>query len=361
MKNIAIIYGGKSPEHDVSILTGLHLYKFIKDSYNVSLIYLTRENELLLANGFLIDDYISGRVLKSARLCYFSAGALFSGGLFGKKLNYIDCVLNCTHGGIGENGALAEYFNCAGVAFSSCGSDSAKNQMSKLKTREILSKAKFDQPKFIGVNKYTDLNKIEAKIGYPMIIKPDTLGSSIGISVARDRAGLETALDLALKMDKNAIVEEFFEGITEMNVACVKEGDEILVSEVETPQNKSETYSFADKYLSRASSGKIKCAENEGDEKVKAEIQKLATRAYKLFGSTGVVRADFMIAGERIILGETNTNPGFLSYHLWLKKGVSYGEIVEIMIKEGEKRLRESQNFITNFASDVLETNRELV
>lgn len=359
MKNIVVIYGGRSPEHDISILTGLHCAKHITDDYSVRLVYVTRQNKFVLG-GDNIDDYISGKCDCWAE-CRFANGALYKCGVLGKKVCNVWCVVNCCHGGSGENGELAGLMSIAGVPMTGCDTVAASAQQSKTATREILTAHSFAQPKFQSVSKN---GPRDIKIELPVIVKPDCLGSSIGITVARTAEELQNGLDLAFTMCSTAVVEEYFADMQEVNIAVMRKNGGLEVSSPEVVGGKN-FFSFDDKYLNGGGSvgSQPKKGTGEEDEFVKkheAEISGLAKQAYMIFGSSGVVRSDFLITAERIILNENNTVPGFMAYHLFLKKGIPYGVVIDAMINNAVDEFNEKHNVETEFRSEILVKNRIL-
>lgn len=356
MKNIVVVYGGRSPEHDISILTGLHCAKHITDDYVVRLVYITRRNKFMLGGGG-IDDYISGKCDRWAE-CRFANGALYKCGVLGKKVCDVLCVVNCCHGGSGENGELAGLMNIAGIPMTGCGAMSAYNQQSKTATREILTAHSFVQPKFQRVSKD---NPQEIKIDLPVIVKPDCLGSSIGIMVARTAEELRNGLDLAFTMCDTAVAEEYIADAREVNIAVMRKNGGLAVSAPEVVGGKN-FFSFEEKYFN-TESGFVKKGAGADDEFIReheAEIGELAKQAYEIFGSCGIVRSDFLITPERIILNENNTVPGFMAYHLFLKKGVPYGVIIDDIINDAVDKFRASRTLKTEFGSEILLKNRIL-
>jgi D-alanine-D-alanine ligase len=366
MYKVVVIYGGKSPEHDVSVLTALHLVKHITDGYRVRPVYITRENRFVFGSGN-IDDYISGKASKAAE-CRFANGALYKCGVLGRKVMNVDCVINCCHGGAGESGELAALMKIAGIPMTGCGTISAYNQQSKTETRKILTAHGFVQPKFVAILKfeYDYLNERVAelvKLPFPVIVKPNMLGSSIGISAARTREELVDALHLAFTCCGEAIVEEFIEDMKEVNIAVMRHKGELIVSGAETVGS-GQVFSFEEKYLN-PSGGFIKKSAAEAEEdlflqKVVPQVAKLAKSAYEIFGSGGMVRTDCMVKGDKIILNENNTVPGFMAYHLWLRAGVPYGVVIDNMVREAMDKANESA-LITEFSSDILQRNKQLV
>jgi D-alanine-D-alanine ligase len=351
MRNIAVIFGGRTVEHDISILTGLHAAMHIEGA-RVHLVYLNRENKMSTGRCLADIDFHMNAV-KRAKRCWFAEGHLHRGG---RKIK-IDAVLNCCHGGVGENGELAGYFKVAGIPITSCDYISAANMQSKTRTREILSAAGFKQPKYFAVDKG---GGVVGGIDFPVIVKPDTLGSSIGISVARNEEELASALELVFEMDNRAIVEEFFENIEEVNCSAMRAMGEVKVSACEKIDAKREFLDYESKYLD-AGSGFIKKGREIEEQKDYSEIKELTRRAYELFGACGVVRADFMIYRDTVYLNEINTIPGFLAYHLWVRAGIPYALMLDLLIKQAIEDAELSKSVKTVFKSDILAKNRGLV
>jgi len=351
VRSIAVIFGGRSVEHDISILTGLHAAMHIENA-KVHLVYLDRENKMA-TGGCLSDIDFFMTSTKRAKRCHFAEGHLYRGS---RKIR-IDAVLNCCHGGVGENGELAGYFEVAGIPVTSCDYVAAANIQSKIRTREILSAAGFAQPKFVAVEKG---GGFVGGIDFPVIVKPDTLGSSIGINVARTEAEVSDALELVFEMDDVAIVEEFFEEIVEVNCSAMRVMNDVRVSACEEINSKREFLDYESKYLD-AASGFIKKGKTPGEEKDYSEVQTLTVRAYELFGASGVVRADFMVRGDKVYLNEMNSVPGFLAYHLWARVGMPYAVMLDLLVKQAISDAEVKKRLKTVFKSDILTKNRGLV
>jgi D-alanine-D-alanine ligase len=364
MKNVVVIYGGKSPEHDISILTGLHLAKHITDDYRVVLVYMTKDNAFVQGSTD-VNDYISGKAV-TFRGVYFANGALYKRGLLGKKICEVYCVINCCHGGAGEDGRLAAMLEIADIPFTGCDFISAYNQQSKIKTREMLTAEGFIQPKFTAVSKskYVTLTDPIGGIDlpFPVIIKPDSLGSSIGISVANTKEELVNGLRLAFSLCEYAVVEEFIPNMREVNIAVMRHNKEIIVSLPEAVGGEK-LFSFDEKYMNAHGEFGKKGSSSYRDEfleKVAPQISKLAKTAYEIFGSCGVVRTDCFVTDEKIILNENNTVPGFMAYNLWVKSDVPYGVVIDDIIAEAIVKHQKKRDFITEFSSNALIKNKAL-
>ena len=344
MLKIGVIYGGNSTEHDISILTGLHLAQHITDDYQVSLIYLTHENRAVVGSR-KIDDYISGKACKAHPF---------------RQWNKLDCVINCCHGGMGENGTLAAALKFQQIPITSCDATSAWLQQSKIATRQILTAAGFLQPKF-QVLTVNDVQQI--KLPLPVVVKPDMQGSSIGITVAHTPEELQTALDIAFRLDTRVVVEEFIANMREVNVAVMRENGQLVTSALEIVGGEK-FFSFDEKYFNTESGFVKKSGRTPDDDflsKVEAQIKNSAKKAYEIFQSSGVVRVDIMVQGEKIILNEINTVPGFMAYHLWLKAKIPYGVVIDNLVQDALARKAKNQQLITRFDSEILKKNRQLV
>lgn len=344
MLKIGVIYGGNSTEHDVSILTGLHLARHVTEIYQVVLIYLTRNNRAVFGSR-KIDDYISGKAEKAKS---------FHG------WNQLACVINCCHGGIGEDGTLAAVLRMYNLPITSCDTVSGWLQQSKIATRQVLTANGFLQPRF---QIFTSPDVSELKLEFPLIVKPDLQGSSIGISIVKNIDELRSAIDTALNLDSRVIVEELITDMREVNVAVMRENGNLVTSALEVVGG-DKFFSFEEKYFN-TDSGFMKKTGHHPDEeflaKIESQIKSLAMKAYEIFHSSGVVRVDFMVQGDKIILNEINTVPGFMAYHLWLKSHVPYGVVIDNLIQEAIKKQKQKSHLITQFKSDILQKNRQLV
>lgn len=343
MLKIGVIFGGNSTEHDISILTGLHLAKHVTEDYQVVLVYLTHDNRAVYGSR-KIDDYISG---KASRARPF------------RNWKKLACVVNCCHGGLGENGGLAAMLKFHNVPITSCDSAVAWLQQSKIATRRILTAASFVQPKFQILSHQDE----PVQLPLPVVVKPEMQGSSIGITVAHNTDELREALKTAFKLDRRVIVEEYIANMREVNVAVMRENGRIVTSALEVVGGEK-FFSFEEKYFN-ADSGFVKKSGRTPDddflEKIEPTICELAVRAYQLFDDRGVVRVDFMVQGEKVILNEINTVPGFMAYHLWLKAKVPYGVVIDNLVQDALEQQRQNQRLMTRFDSEILSKNRQLV
>jgi len=342
VKNLAIVlvFGGRSVEHDVSILTGLHAARHVLEGTRVYLVYMDRDNRFWLAKNL---DRLSHR-----RWCW------------ARMRDKVDVVLNCCHGGVGEAGELAALLKVYGIPFTSSEPESASKMMSKSTTRSVIDGSSLPT---ISWKSMRDIPQDIVGISdiLPQIVKPDLLGSSIGVSVIRDVAQFEPAVQLAMSFGRMVVVERFLEGAVEVNCAAFRCGSEVLTSECEEVSSMSDKLlTFNDKYLGPAPQFKGKSGK-VNTHPLSDKIKELTRKAYELFGASGIVRCDFLIHEGEIYLNEINSVPGFLSYHLFLRAGIPYGMLIDMVCRQAISDFRAKQDFVTEFSSSILEINRSLV
>jgi len=363
MQNILIIFGGKSVEHEISIITGvLALNSTNREKYNVIPAYIDRSGiwytgeELFNVETFKdfknnklkVITLISGRnelfILKDKKL---------------KPFITIDCVLNCCHGASGEDGSLSGLIKLCGIASASpdvCASAVAMDKsVSKLIAKAIaiktvpalkICKCDYEKRKRIA-DKY-----IAEKILFPVIVKPSRLGSSIGISTANCIESLEKAIDLAFLYDEIILVEKLLLNKKEINCAAYWDGDEVIVSECEQPPLKTEFLTFEDKYLSGGN--KERKTPARISKKLSDRIKSATKQIYKRLNIKGIIRMDFLIEGEEVYFNEINTVPGSLAYYLFCNDIKEMKGLIDKLLQEGIKQRQKEDELLTDYTGQVL-------
>lgn len=362
-KKIALIFGGRSLESDISVITALQaLYCVDTSKYVVEPLYLY-EGDFYVDGVDRIESFVNFNVAEHKR-CILSKGVFYT-----VKRNKLyrrfkpDCALVCCHGGEGENGvlqALLEFngipYTCCGVLQSACGMD--KTLLKRIFVSMgldvapycMLQKADFES------NRQQSVRFIEKTLQYPLIIKPSSQGSSIGISVANDEDELIYALKVAFSFDSNAIVEHKLQNVVEVNCAAVKTTDGINVSMTEQPEFDNAYLTFDDKYLS---GGKMSANTHVMPAKISdlnEKVKQITLEIYKTLALKGVVRVDFLVDTESktVYVNEINTVPGSLAFYLFEKGGLSFEKLIEQMIEYAtsagiEYRKTYKSNVLTNF------------
>ena len=391
--NIAVLFGGKSVEHEVSIISALQAIRAInKDKYEVYPVYITKRNELYYSEELTdIQNYkdIPALLKRCRRVTFTVDGNKTTLSLLEKKLfekpeiAVIDVAFPIVHGTNVEDGSLQGYLHTLNLPFVGCEVLSSAVCMDKYVSKMLLKEAGIPVLDCVRLTRrdYVDSEKamaqIKAKFPYPVIIKPVNLGSSVGIAKADNDAELEEALDDAFSYADVIIAEPAIVRIKEINCSVIGDSDEAVPSECEEPVMTDGILSYKDKYMSsdgkagskadgaKTSGGtkgeggmaslKRKIPADISDE-LKNKIQRAAVDAFGVLGCNGVVRIDFIVdyGTNEFWLNEINTIPGSLSFYLWEPVGVKYSELIEKMITLALKRQRLQEDITYSFDTNIL-------
>jgi len=377
MKSIAVIFGGKSAEHDVSIITG---HTPIIDTltasgkFDVWPIYISKEgkwycdkkmNDMSFFRNPAYEDEIKG--WKPVRLDLNDGLTLHWHGMFGKSQK-IDVVFPAMHGTYGEDGSLMGVLRMANVPFVGCDMAASAVAMDKVLTKQVIEAEGLPVVPYVWFtrrewhkDKQTILAKID-KLAWPLFVKPAHLGSSIAISKVKHLELLENDIEVAFHYDDKVLVEESIELLIEVTLPIMG-NDDPKPAMVERPLNKTEMFDFNDKYLSGGKKGgsgvNSQYSEIPADigEELTKEVINLGIRVYETLGCTGTARVDFLIHGEtkKVYVNEVNTLPGSLYHHNWKKAGVSNMDLVLGLVDIAEKRFAEQKHTTFAFKSDILQ------
>ena len=347
-KKIGIIFGGKSGEHEVSLLSAASVIRAIdKDKFDLFYIGITREGRWLAVpqifgrdiNG---DQDITADIIENGS--WEKVGGEFNPGDLEK---YIDFALPVMHGPYCEDGKIQGLFEMLDIPYGGCGVLASAAAMDKAVSKEIFERAglpvcRWELVTRAEVNGDMDevAKRVEKNLGYPCFVKPANMGSSVGISKAADRKQLEEALRLALEYDKRIVVEEFID-CREIETAVLG-NDTPEAAAVGEILPSAEFYTYDAKYCDGGAS-KL-CIPAEISEEAADRIREMALRAYTAIDGEGYARVDFFIdkKTDSIFLNEINTIPGFTKYSmfplLWEAAGVKYHETIERIIELGYER-----------------------
>lgn len=344
MKKIGIIFGGESVEHDVSVITALQCYQMIKSDFIVKLIYLTRDNEFyFVPNNVRPSDFV--HLPKHAKRV--------------KNMHFgVDTIVNCCHGGIGEDGQLSAMFSMLKINYTNADCIPSMIAMDKMLTKLALKSTKIKTLPAKTFFSLTDRSELK-KFSYPVIVKPRSLGSSIGVVRCDNETELFQAIESDLMYDRACIVEKCIDPLIEYNCAIYKRGDDLIVSEIEQPIKHDLTLSFADKYLSNSEKGmksSSRILPAEIDDALREKIHIWTLTAYKVLDLKGVVRVDYLFdpTTKSLYLNEINTIPGSLAFYLFEPLGISYVELVKDLIYDCQNS-HITDNKITRFDSQILD------
>lgn len=361
-EKVLVLFGGKSVEHDISIITTLQMSKNLPKEFDFVFCYIAKNSLWWTADNLTnIEIYKNfDKLAKNKKQLTFAFGEdkLY----FKKGKNYrffakIDFIFNCCHGSVGENGSLQGLSQLCQVAQSCSDVASSALCMDKAFMKDILNAHNLKNPKHLVFKKcqYVHLSEQEKQqifdeINLPLVVKPANGGSSIGISVCKSQAEFFDAVELAFKFDEKIVVEKYVESLREFNCAAFEYKQNLFVSKVNEVFDKGDIYSFEDKYLQVENSPKKKVGE-----KLSKQIQELTEQVYKLFDCAGVVRVDFLYDAKekQLYVNEINSIPGSLAFYLF--EGVSFEELVRSLIVEGLRKEKEKQKLVCTFESDALE------
>lgn len=346
MKNLIVVYGGKSVEHDISIITALQAMENVGDCYNIVPVYITKNGEFISPKDYKNIQIYSADDIKAKKVEFFFAQKMIKAG---KKYS-IDCILCCCHGINGEDGTISALANLLDVPY--VGSDilSSAICMDKVIMKDVFV------ANDIPCVKYKLITNLDDYVpqNYPVIIKPANLGSSIGISIAKNIDEYKKAVKLAFLFDNRVIVENCLVDFIEINCSALKDENEVICSELEQPSGWKEFLKFDDKYLSgQIKNSNIKKVTPNVDKQTKNKIQELTKKIYRTFNCSGVIRVDFMVDGDKnVYANEINSIPGSLAFYLW--KDLTYQEILKKLISNAQNEYNQKSKLTRVYKSSVL-------
>ncbi len=377
MKTILVIFGGRSVEHDISIITGQFVISALQatDQYSVAPLYISREGKWYSDPSLAqLKTFQDGSLeQKLSQLQPVTVG--FENNLtlnwskkLGTKSQVIDIVFPALHGTYGEDGSIQGLLRFAKVPVVGCDLEASVVAMNKALTNHILASAGIPKVPFVAFtsaeyaeNQKTIDQRIKA-MTMPLFVKPAHLGSSIGITRITKFDQLDAAIEVAMHYDDAVVVEHGIVDSIEINCAVLG-NENPRTSILERPLQKSEFLNFEDKYVaSGAKGGSMSGAKStvqipaDIKPKLAAEITALALQSFKAIGGSGTARFDFLIdpKTEKVYLNEINPLPGSLQQHLWQASGVSNIELVSKLVSLAEDRFATKSNVTTTFASTVL-------
>lgn len=349
MKTIAVIFGGKSVEHDISIITGTQAIKSAELIYNVVPIYITKTGEWLTGKQLCDIKSFEKFDKKHCKQCYFKPNCcnLFIKGFLKDKQQKIDMCLVCLHGQNGEDGSVQGYLKQSGVPFSGCGVCSSAVTFDKVLTKQLFISNGIPTTNFVFFNVEDYLKNQKqvlfniCQLKYPVIVKPARLGSSVGIERCQNKTQLKKAIEFASHFDTKIIVEKALTDFEEINISVMKDGDELVCSSVEKIELKDKIFGFDDKYIN----DNIKRSFDKIDKNTESILCDLAKQAYKACDCSSVVRIDFLIDKRgTIFVNEINTVPGSLAFYLWKKKGFGFSGLIARIVKNAEMEAKRADD-----------------
>jgi D-alanine-D-alanine ligase len=394
-QTVAVLFGGRSVEHEVSVISGHQVMDALDQAgYPILPIFITKQGDWYAGEGLHNLDLYREQSFHAAGLknvyrvslspdrsvrqlvVHPSAG----GGLLAKSPKlWADVFLPVLHGTHGEDGSMQGLFELADVPYVGSGVLASAIGMDKVRQKRILEQAGIPGLDCLEVSRAAwdadregFLKQAESKFRYPVMVKPVCLGSSVGVSRCADRPALTEAIDLALELDGRALVEEALTDFIEIN--CSVMGPPERASACEQPMGYEAVLSFDDKYkhggkkLGKGGAAAQSPAQSAGmaglrrqipapiGEALTAEVQAMARKAFRAIGASGVVRVDFLYerSKKRLLLNEINTTPGSLSFYLWEEDGVRFDQLVTKLVEIALARHEEKRATVYSFAANLL-------
>jgi D-alanine-D-alanine ligase len=393
---VAVLFGGRSVEHEVSVISGHQAMDALDQAgYPVLPIYITKQGDWYAGEGLHNLDLYREQTFHAAGLKNVhrvslspdrsvrqlvvhpgaGGGGLLGGGK-GPKL-WADVFFPVIHGSHGEDGSLQGLFELADVPYVGSGVLASAIGMDKVRQKIIFRSAGIPALDCIEVSRAewetgrdAAVARVEARYPYPAMVKPVTQGSSVGVSSCADRAALGDALDLALELDGRALVEQALTDFIEIN--CSVLGPPDRASACEQPARTESVLSFDDKYkhggskkLGRGGDPSAAASGMAGLQRLvpapigdvlTAEVKSAALTAFAAIGASGVVRVDFLYdrAAARLLINEVNTTPGSLSYYLWEEDGLRFDQLVSELVRIALDRHESQRATVYTFAANLL-------
>lgn len=348
--NIFVAFGGVSPEHDISCITACQIIKAIdKTKYKVFPLYFAKNGKLYFEEKLTTIKGIKRFVPRKRNEVHFNFGDNNIHFYKSNKKIEVDCIIQAFHGGFGEAGG----FN---ALFESCNIPSTGNvlgnaiSMNKMVAKNLARSA--------GVKVVDDID-IHKAFNYPVIVKPSTLGSSIGISVAHNESELSEALELANCFTNDIIIEKYINNAVELNVSAIRKDGEIILSAIEKPKKINDFLSFEDKYLSKSKSKGMSSLLRELPanlpEDIESKVKNYAKKLYDELKLESVSRFDFIVDEENeVFFNEVNVIPGSFAYYLWEEIDINFLELTNYMIENAMTSYEKREKIIKNIDTRVL-------
>ncbi|MGB1288601.1 MAG: D-alanine--D-alanine ligase family protein, partial [Aggregatilineales bacterium] len=374
---VAVLFGGRSVEHDVSVVTGHQVMQaFDSARYEVVPVYISRDGKWFTGESLRdLDNFKDDMVLhmKDIVPVILSPDVRHHGlilnplaGRFSRSdVKRLDIVFPAIHGTHGEDGTLQGLLDLADIPCVGFGTTGSALTNDKILSRAVLLQAGIpvmDEISFRRADWLNDpdtlISQIENDIGYPVFVKPATLGSSIGVSRADDVTRLRSSIDIAANFDRRVLVQQALTGGIEINCSVIGYGDDIQVSVLEQPVSWDDFLSYEDKYL-RGDEG-MKSADRlipaPINDDLTTKIQELSVKAFHAVDGRGIVRIDYLVKPDsnEVYLNEMNTMPGSLAFYLWRATDMTAGQLVDNLVKYARDAHADKRRNVYDYKTNLI-------
>ena len=378
---VGVIFGGPTVENEVSVISAVQAMESLnKEKYDIYPIYIDKNRNWytgkMLADIDIYRDFDTLKRYAKRATLYNKDGRFVLQSLTGLKriITDLDIVFPIVHGNNMEDGTVQGYLELVGVPYVGSGVLGSSLGQDKVVMKQVFEK--FDIPIvsyiwFFDCEYYQNKEEITKKVkklGYPVVVKPANLGSSVGITYVKDEESLNKAIEEALIYDTKIIVEKAIQNLIEVNCSVLGNYENQQASILEEVMGSEELLSYADKYVNGSKSKTGLKTGSKGmasasrimpariDEKLTLEVQDIAKRAFKALNLSGVCRIDFLIDGKskKVYINEPNTIPGSLSFYLWEETNKPYEQLLDEMITIAIKQYKTKHSKTVSFETNIL-------
>ena len=371
---LLVIFGGESVEHEVSIISALQAIKNIdEDRYQVIPLYISKDKVWYTGNMLKEMEFykdLDNNLKFATKVVLYKKNKEFYlkkvDGIVNKDITSVDIVLPIVHGKGTEDGSLAGYLDTIGIPYVGSKVLGGAIGQDKVIIKQILRSENIPVVDYIYFYDYEYLeeenlilNNIK-KMGYPVVVKPATLGSSIGINFVKCEKEIKSAINEAIKYDNKILIEKAVSNLIEVNASVIGNYEYQKVSCLEEVAGLDEILSFTDKYLSGSKSkGMVSTSRIIPaiiSDKLTNDIKETSKKVFKLLNLSGVCRIDYLIDKKthKYYVNEPNTCPGSLSFYLWKEEGISYKEMLDEIITLAIKEYKNKNKKVKSFESNIL-------
>ena len=373
---LGVLFGGTSVEHEVSIITAIQAMNSIDTiKYDIVPIYIAKDGTWY--SGAMLKDikiYSDMDLLKryAKEVVLYKRDGKFilqnKRGLLRKDVTELDVCFPIMHGTSGEDGNLQGYLETVGIPYCEADTYAAVVGQDKVFMKQIWQASgvpvvKYDWFYDVDFNRDPDkiIERLE-KMGYPLIVKPARLGSSVGITVCKNNNELREAIMEAINYDTKILVEEVVENLVEVNISVLGNYQKQSLSVIEEVGSSNALLTYEDKYIgggkgpSKGMASAKRIIPARISDKLTKEVNDIAIKAYRSLNASGVVRIDFLIdkKKEKVYANEINSIPGSLAFYLWNKTDKEYPELLEDIINIGIRDFKNKNSKVRSFDTNIL-------
>lgn len=376
--NIGVFFGGRSTEHEISVISASQaMHAINRDRYDVTPIYITKQGRWYTGEAlFDVANYRDLPALLKQCTEVYMRPTFGDYHLYGAKkpmfggnpvITHLDVVIPVLHGSNGEDGIFEGVLDTIGIPYAGCNVLASANGMDKITMKMILGACGVPVVPYVW---FTDkqwfaqrdalIEEIEKEIGYPVIVKPANLGSSVGIGRAADRTQLISKVDEAEKYSTRLIVEHMVDNLKEINCSVLGDCDDYATSVCEEPIKSGEILSYQDKYMGGTKGAQGMQASQKRipadlPVEVSDRIRYLAGETFRVLSCHGVSRVDVIMDEDNgeIYVNEINTIPGSLSFYLWEATGIPFDKLMDRLVALAIKRKREMERKTVSYDQNI--------